>query len=100
VTDPYLLLGLPLEADDATIRAKYLQLTREFPPEEHPEKSAAIRQAYDQLKDLEARTRYRLFLKGSDETIDSIIEELADQQTARKRVTLNELFRAAGISGR
>ncbi|QEL19699.1 J domain-containing protein [Limnoglobus roseus] len=99
MTDPYTVLGIPPDADDAAIRAQYLQLTREFPPEEHPEKSAAIRHAYDLLKDLDARVNYRLFAAARSETIDAIIEDVVCQ-TPRRRITLNELFRAAGISGR
>lgn len=99
MANPYSILGLALDADDAAIRARYLQLTREFPPEEHAEKSSAIRKAYDELKDLDARVKFRLFENGIDETVDSILEEVSCQMP-RKRVTLNDLFRAAGISGR
>jgi curved DNA-binding protein CbpA len=99
MANPYTVLGLPIEADDAAIRSRYLQLTREFTPEEFPEKSAAIRKAYDQIKNLERRVKYRIFESGADESIDAILEELSCTMP-RKRVTLNELFRAAGISGR
>lgn len=99
MADPYSILGLPADADDAAVRARYLHLTKEFPPEAHAEKSAAIRQAYDALKDLDARVTYRLFTAARTETIDAIIED-ATCQTPPRRITLGELFRAAGIPER
>lgn len=99
MANPYEVLGLPGDADDAAVRAKYLQLTREFPPESHPEKSAAIRTAYEQLKDLNARVNFRLFNATKTESLDAILEEVRCQRPKR-RVTVNDLFRIAGISGR
>ena len=91
MTDPYQVLGLPGDSDDETIRRRYLELVRQFSPERHPEKFAAIRQAYDSLKDLNTRLRHRLFEAGQKESIDAIIEELACP-TSRRRLTLETLF--------
>lgn len=99
MADPYAILGLPADADDAAVRARYLELTKAFPPEAYPERSAVIRQAYDALKDLDARVRYRLFTAARSETIDAIIEDAACQ-TPPRRITLAELFRAAGVPDR
>lgn len=99
MANPYEVLGLAGDADDAAVRAKYLQLTREFSPEAHPEKSAAIRAAYESLKDINARANYRLFGAAKNESLDAILEEVRCQRPKR-RVTVNELFRIAGISGR
>jgi curved DNA-binding protein CbpA len=94
MADPYAILGVPADADDAAIRARYLDLTRAFPPEAYPEKSAAIRAAYDALKDLDARATHRLFTAMRAETIDAIIEDVACR-TPRRRITLSELLTAA-----
>jgi len=59
--DPYQVLGLPPESGDDAIRRRYLELVRQFPPERHPERFAAVRQAYETLRDLDARLSYRLF---------------------------------------
>lgn len=99
MANPYAVLGLSPDADDAAVRARYLQLTREFPPEQHPEKSAAVRAAYDKLKDLDARAEHRLFGGADDETIDELIDT-AIRSGPIRRITLNELFRMAGVSGR
>lgn len=89
--DPYAALGLPADADDDAIRRRYLELVRQNPPERAPEKFAAIRKAYDSLRDLDTRLRYRLFEAGKNESIDLLIEEFACQNS-RPRVSLNKLL--------
>jgi curved DNA-binding protein CbpA len=90
MSDPYAVLGIPADAPDDAIRRRYLELTREFPPEQHPDRFAAIRAAYEQVKDVDARVRHRLFEAGSDETIDGVIEEVACR-TPRRRIGLDQL---------
>src|ERR1017187_9998992 len=93
MTDPYAVLGLPTDSDDETIRRRYLELVKQFSPEHHPEKFAAIRQAYESLRDLETRLRHRLFEAGKNESIDGILEELACR-TPRRRQSLQALVSA------
>ena len=90
MTDPYAVLGLPADSDDEAIRRRYLELVKQFSPEHHPEKFAAIRRAYESLRDLETRLRYRLFEAGKHESIDAILEELACR-TSRRRLSLQAL---------
>lgn len=59
--DPYAVLNLSLEADDATVRDAYLRLVRQYPPEKAPERFARINAAYETLKDADSRLRYLLF---------------------------------------
>jgi curved DNA-binding protein CbpA len=94
VPDPYTILDVPPDADDEAIRRRYLELARQFTPEQHPERFAAIRHAYEQLKDLESRVRYRLFDAGKEDTIESLIEEAACR-TPRRRISLKDLLAAA-----
>ena len=89
--DPYKVLGLPPDSDDDAIRRRYLELVRRYPPEHHPEKFTAIRAAYDSLRDLTTRVRYRLFEAGENESIEAIIEELGCQ-SSRRRVPLPTLL--------
>jgi len=98
VPDPYTVLGVAPDAADDDIRRRYLELTRAFPPEQHPERFAAVRAAYERLKDLDARVRYRLFEAGKDDTIEALIEE-AGCRTARRRVGLRALLAAALSAG-
>jgi curved DNA-binding protein CbpA len=89
--DPYTVLGVPPDADDEAIRRRYLELAREHPPEHSPERFAAIRAAYEAVKDLDARARYRLFEAGRDDTIEAIITEAACR-TPRRRFGLSALL--------
>ena len=90
MTDPYAVLGLPANSDDETIRRRYLELVKQFSPERHPEKFAAIRRAYESLRDLDTRLRYRLFEAGRTDSLEAILEELACR-TSRRRLSLQAL---------
>jgi curved DNA-binding protein CbpA len=91
MTDDYTILGLPDDSDDDTIRRRYLELVRQFSPERHPERFAAIRQAYEHLRDLDTRLRHRLFEAGKSESVDALIEEIACQ-SPRHRLSLKTLL--------
>jgi curved DNA-binding protein CbpA len=91
VSDPYVVFGLPADSDDETIRRRYLELVRQFSPEHHPDKFAAVRQAYESLRDLNTRLIYRLFEAGKNESVDAIIEELTCR-SSRRRMSLPELL--------
>jgi preprotein translocase subunit Sec63 len=53
--DPFSVLGVSETADDAEIRARYLALVRDFPPERDPERFQQYRAAYDALSNERAR---------------------------------------------
>jgi curved DNA-binding protein CbpA len=91
VDDPYAVLGLPPDSDDEAIRRRYLELVRQFSPERQPERFAAVRAAYERLRDLDTRLRHRLFEAGRRDTIDAILEELACR-TPRRRLSLKALL--------
>jgi curved DNA-binding protein CbpA len=91
VTDPYAVLGLPPDSDDETIRRRYLELVRQFSPEHQPERFAAIRAAYESLRDLDTRLRHRLFEAGKKDSVEAIVEELTCR-SPRRRNSLRELL--------
>lgn len=93
MNDPYAVLGVPPDADDQLIRQRYLELVREFPPDHHPEKFAAVRAAYETLKDIDARVRLRLFNTGRRQGLDELIEEAACH-APRRRYSLSTLLSA------
>jgi curved DNA-binding protein CbpA len=95
MTDPYQVLSLPPGSDDEAIRRRYLELVRQFTPEKHPERFAAVRQAYESLRDLNTRLRYRLFEAGRNDSVDAIIEELSCR-TTRRRLSREALLSTAG----
>jgi curved DNA-binding protein CbpA len=70
MTDPYEVLNLSPDSDDDTIRRRYLELVRQYPPERSPEKFAAIRQAYESLRVMTERVRYRLFDRAQNDWIE------------------------------
>jgi DnaJ-class molecular chaperone len=91
MSDAYEILGIPPDADDEAIRKRYLELVRQFPPEQHPEKFAAIRAAYENTKDLDTRLQHRLFEMGKKDSIDTVIQEVTCRST-RRRVSLKTLL--------
>jgi curved DNA-binding protein CbpA len=91
MADPYHILELPPDSDDDAIRRRYLELVRRFSPERYPEKFAAIRSAYESLRDLDTRLRYRLFEAGRNETVDGLIEEITCGKP-RRRIPLATLL--------
>src|SRR6266851_9884041 len=91
MTDPYEVLGVPTDSDDEAIRRRYLELVRQFPPEHQPQKFAAVRAAYEALRDLNTRLRHQLFEAGKKDTVDAIVEELACR-SQRRRISLTTLL--------
>lgn len=91
MTDPYAVLGIAPESDDDTIRKRYLELVKQYSPEQHPQRFAAIRAAYDVVRDLNRRVTFQLFEAGRNDSIDQIIEEIACR-TPRRRFSLQALM--------
>jgi curved DNA-binding protein CbpA len=84
MTDPHEVLGLGAEADDAAVRERYLQLVREFPPDRAPERFAAIRAAYDELRDPVRRWQRQLFFSRSNDSFEALRADLVNRlRTAR-----------------
>jgi curved DNA-binding protein CbpA len=59
--NPYLVLGVPLNADDKTIRRAYLEAIKLAPPDHNPKRFQAVSAAFDQIRDESSRHRYALF---------------------------------------
>ena len=59
--NPYLVLGVAADANDATIRQAYLRAVKASPPDHHPARFQAISTAYEKIKDEPSRHRYELF---------------------------------------
>ena len=87
------VLAVPHDADDATVRARYLTLIREFPPETHGERFAPIHGAYEKILTREKRILYRLLEEGREDSIDQFLKEL-ECPTERRRITLTQLIQA------
>jgi curved DNA-binding protein CbpA len=91
--DPWAVLGLRPGTDDAAIRARYLELVREYTPEQHPERFSAIRDAYQSLRSIDVRVQARLFPDPRSADIDQIIQEAACL-SPRGRIPIDSIFAA------
>lgn len=88
------LLGLATDATDEAIRARYLALVKECPPDRDPARFGEVRRAYDALRDSEDRLRRRVLLLDPGESPAAIGEELA-RRAGRRRLTLQQLVELA-----
>ena len=76
MSDPYEVLGLTPHADEEEVRRRYLELVRQFPPDRAPERFAAIRAAYDEVRDPARRLEAQLFRTATSDTLDAIAAEV------------------------
>ncbi len=76
MSDPYEVLGLEHSADPEAIRRRYLELVRRHSPEREPERFAAIRRAYDEIRDPIVSLEKRLFSVTTSYTFDDLLEEV------------------------
>jgi curved DNA-binding protein CbpA len=99
--NPYDILGVRPETDDATVRRAYLEGIKRFPPERFAERFAAISEAYQALKDENSRLKYELFSKkpGVASPLEAVVRHFAwsDRRTPPDFETLkNKLRDCAG----
>jgi curved DNA-binding protein CbpA len=73
MTNPFEVLGLPPDADEAALRGRYLELVRQHPPDRSPQRFAEIRGAYDELRDPAKRLERLLFLPSEDSLQDVLV---------------------------
>jgi len=95
MTDPYRILDIARDADDATIRAAYLAAVRDCPPERDAARFAALRRAYDMLSNQRTRLQHALFNREAP-TADDFFHALREGFTP-SRPTPQTLLRL--ISG-
>ena len=75
MNDPYQILGVSHAADEAAVRARYLELVRQFPPDREPDRFAEIREAYDRVRDPIVSLENRLFDVSAPFTFESLIAD-------------------------
>lgn len=100
--NPYLVLGVPSEANDQTIRQAYLSAIKESPPDVDPKRFQAVNRAYEKIKDKESRHRHILF--DHDCPGDSPLDALARYASHRRLEPLpfddmKEFLRSVARSG-
>lgn len=77
--DPFAMLGVSNDAGEDEVRARYLELVKQFPPEREPEKFREIRAAFEAAKDPLSIAR-RLIAPLGDE-----VPKWSDAIAAQKR---------------
>lgn len=96
MSDPFEVMGVARGADEATIRKRYLELVRESPPDRAPERFAAVRAAYDEVRDPARRIAAQLFEITTSDSLEAIVEDLRSRiRSARYR--LDDLFKLAEL---
>lgn len=78
--DPFAVLGLDDTADDAAVRAAYLQAIRTSPPDRDPEGFQRIRAAYEALRDAQSRLDLRLFGPTPLTNLDDLLEAFPEER--------------------
>ncbi len=84
MSDAYDILGLTSDCNEAELRARYLQLVRESPPDRDPERFAKIRAAYDEIRDPVALVERKLFIPSKTDTLETLEKELVERLTSAK----------------
>ncbi len=96
--NPYLVLGVPRDADDARIRRAYLEAIKIDTPETQPVRFKEIATAYDKIKDETSRCRYELFdiEAPGDSPLDAFLRHarLAARPTPLGFEAMKEFLRA------
>lgn len=71
--DPFVVLGVGPQAGNDEIRAAYLTLVKQYPPDRAPEQFERIRDAYEALRDPRRRARHMLFSGDPDAPLASLV---------------------------
>ncbi len=92
---PYLVLGLPTDADDETIRQRYLTLVKRHTPESDPIQFRRISESYEAIRDERRRIEMALFGGMDNPDYENELFRLAKAVAPkRRRVGLKEMIAA------
>jgi len=83
MNDPYLILGVPDDADDQSIDAAYLAGIRACPPDRDPARFEALRGAYEKIRTRRNRLAYKLF-DTTVPDVEDVLERLAPAAKPRR----------------
>jgi hypothetical protein len=73
IENPWLILGVSVQADDNQIRTAYLQKVKIYPPDRAPEQFERIRDAYEVLRDPQQRSIRMLLSAHSEADLVSLL---------------------------
>lgn len=95
--NPFEILGVAEDADDATIRQAYLRLLRRHPPERDPDGFRRLRAAYEAVRSLQDRTARRLLEKPVLPDVEPLLRALAEEPIPRDQAQIMNVLRAAVV---
>jgi curved DNA-binding protein CbpA len=95
IEDPHAVLGLAGPATEQAVRQRYLELVRQFPPDRSPERFAAIRAAYEALKDPVERLKNQLFSVKQIDSFDQVLADLRRRHFDPRRIPLKKILEQA-----
>ena len=77
--NPYLVLNVPMDADDKTIRNAYLTAVKAAAPDRNPDRFQAVADAYERIKTERSWLKYLLFdtTCSGDSPLEAIQKSLA-----------------------
>lgn len=78
--NPFSVLGIDEDADDAAIRAAYLRGVRRSPPDRDPDGFRRVRDAYEAIQDAERRLASRLFGPAPAPSLEGLAGEFPDER--------------------
>ncbi len=76
MSDPYSVLGVPVEADDGAIREAYLTALKACPPERDQRRFEAVRIAYEAIRTRRDRLARELF-DTTPPTVSDVLDRAA-----------------------
>lgn len=91
MSDPYLVLGVPLNADDASIHTAYLTAVKQNPPERDLSRFEAIRNAYETIRNRRARLANAMFDSNPPSNAELLEKAAPVREALRPRI---EMFAA------
>jgi DnaJ-class molecular chaperone len=73
------VLGVPMDADEATVRKAYLELVRRYPPEQCPAEFAEVRAAYEALIDPMKYLKRQILKPDASDSLEDIATQLRER---------------------
>jgi len=78
--DPWAILGVSVQADDDEIRKAYVQKIKDYPPDRAPEQFERIRDAYEDLRDPQRRSKRMIVSVDPEADLVSLLSEDAQKR--------------------
>ncbi len=94
---PYLTLAVAETATSGEIREAYLRAARAHPPDREPQRFQAIHEAYERIRDEEARARLKLSGLPASELTGPLADLVPGRPGERKSIGSDRWLEAARV---